>query len=438
LKNMLRAITVCVVFLNVLKRTKRMESKNDVIIVGGGIIGLACAHYLLKENASVRIIEKDVIGSGASHGNCGLLHFSGILPLCAPGIVRHEIYRAICGTSPLYIKPGLDIDRFLWLIKFASHCNKSHVSCATKAKHELLRYSKNLYAQFFKEASLSCDYEKKGLLLLFRDRQYFEKYAITNAKLKQYDFEARPLDTKDARAIEPSIHEDVVGAYYNEHDDHIRPEILIQSWKNHLVKKGLIIEEKCKVTNFETAHNKIRAVKTVKGRYQADHFIISTGAFTPEFNKQLKLSIPVQPGKGYSITMEKPDRSCEIPCLLYEKNMVVTPWKSGYRLGGTMEFSGFDKTLNKKRLARLLNGAGEYLNTSLENPILEEWAGFRPMTYDDLPIIDRSPDTKNLYIATGHGMLGLTMATGTGKAISDIITKGSAQISLAPFSLDRF
>ena len=415
-----------------------MQSKNNVIIVGGGIIGLACAHYLLKENASVRIIEKDFIGSGASHGNCGLLHYSGIFPLCAPGVVRHEIYRAVCGTSPLYIKPDLNMSRFLWLMKFASHCNPAHMARATRARYELLRYSKDLYDQFFKEENITCDFDKKGVLILFRDRQYFENYGTVNESLSRYGFGARFLDIKAAQTLEPSIREDIVGAYHNTHDDHVRPEMLIRSWRNHLVKKGLIIEEKCKAMNFETGQNKILSVQTIKGRYQADHFIISTGAFTPELNKQLQISIPVEPGKGYSITMEKPDRSCEIPCLLYERNMVVTPWHLGYRLGGTMEFSGFDEGLNKKRLSRLLNGAGEYLKTSVENPIFEEWAGFRPMTYDDLPIIDRSSLTKNLYIATGHGMLGLTMATGTGKAICDMIIKGKAQVDLSPFSLDRF
>lgn len=117
--------------------------------------------------------------------------------------------------------------------------------------------------------------------------------------------------------------------------------------------------------------------------------------------------------------------------------MVVTPWHSGYRVGGTMEFSGFDASLNKARLSRLLKGAGEYLHSSGENPVLEEWSGFRPMTADDLPIIDRSPSTRNLYIATGHGMLGLTMATGTGKAVADMVTGGSAGIDLAPFSMER-
>lgn len=221
-----------------------MDSRKDIVIVGGGIIGLACAHYLLKENASVRIIEKDVIGSGASHGNCGLLHYSGILPLCGPGVVRHEIYRALCGTSPLYIKPGLDLGRFLWLMKFASHCNPSHMEAATRAKHDLLRYSKSLYDEFFRETPLPCDFEKKGLLSLFRDKKYFEKYSAVNEQLIRYGFGARPMDAKTARDLEPAIREDVVGAFYNEHDDHLRPEMLIQSWKRHLVRQGLIIEEK--------------------------------------------------------------------------------------------------------------------------------------------------------------------------------------------------
>ncbi|MCP4671936.1 MAG: FAD-dependent oxidoreductase, partial [Desulfobacula sp.] len=155
-------------------------------------------------------------------------------------------------------------------------------------------------------------------------------------------------------------------------------------------------------------------------------------------SRQLKLNIPVQPGKGYSITMEKPDFSPEIPCMLYEKNMVVTPWENGLRLGGTMEFSGFDESLNQKRLSKLIQGAKEYLNIKINNSTMEQWSGFRPMTQDDLPIIDRSCLHDNLFVATGHGMLGVTMATGTGKAICDMIYGKKSQIDLSPFSLKRF
>ena len=164
-----------------------MEPKPDAIVVGGGIIGLACAHYLLKNKLSVRMIEKDLIGSGASHGNCGLLHFSGVLPLCAPGVVGHEIFRALRGTSPLYIKPELNVNRLLWLLQFAAHCSRTHFHAAAGARQEILEYSEDLYRELFSTGALPCDLEKKGLLLLFKNKTAFENYRITNRLLKTYE-----------------------------------------------------------------------------------------------------------------------------------------------------------------------------------------------------------------------------------------------------------
>ncbi|MCK5097140.1 MAG: FAD-dependent oxidoreductase, partial [Desulfobacteraceae bacterium] len=355
-----------------------------------------------------------------------------------PGVVRHEIARTICRNSPLCIKPTLDMTLIRWLLKFTAHCNLTHKNAASKAKNTILRYSLDLYNMLFSEETLKCDFNKKGLLLLFKDKKYFEQYKSTNDFLQDYDFGGSPLDMNQALKIEPVIRKNIAGAWYNKHDWHLRPEMLVDAWKNLLVKKGVIIKEKCKMIDFEIKNNKAKCINTTQGQYKADTFILTTGAWTPEVNRQLKLNIPVQPGKGYSITMERPDQSPEIPCILYERNMVATPWKTGYRLGGTMEFSGFNDILNKKRLSRLITGAKEYLDTKADHPILEEWSGLRPMTYDDLPIIDRSPFHDNLFVATGHGMLGLTMATGTGKAISDMICDKKAEIDLAPFSMDRF
>jgi len=415
-----------------------MESNKDVIIVGGGIIGLACAHYLIEKNVSVRIIEQELIGSGASHGNCGLLYFPDVIPLCEPGAVRHEIIKTITGKSSLYIKPTLDLKLIRWLVKFAAHCTQSHLDTASKAKNDILRYSMTLFDRLFTEHAIECDFEKKGVLHLFKDKKKFEAYESTNTFLQNFGFGAKALERDEARKLEPAIHEDIAGAWHNQSIWHLRPEMLVDAWKKLLIKKGLIIEEKCKMTGFEITQGKIKSVKTVKGQYKADTFILATGAWAPETEKQLNLSIPVQPGKGYSITMERPDQSCEIPCYFYEKNIVATPWKTGYRLGGTMEFSGFSDTLNKKRLARIISGAKQYLNPSIGHPVIEEWTGLRPMTYDDLPIIDRSAFHDNLFIATGHGMLGLTLATGTGKSVCDMLCNGKSQIDLTPFSLDRF
>ncbi|MBR9984473.1 MAG: FAD-dependent oxidoreductase, partial [Desulfosarcina sp.] len=158
----------------------------------------------------------------------------------------------------------------------------------------------------------------------------------------------------------------------------------------------------------------------------------------PAIGRQLGLRIPVQPGKGYSITMDRPAVCPTIPCYLVERNTVVTPWQSGYRLGGTMEFSGFDDQLNQRRLSNLETSAALYLKTPLGRRVTERWTSLRPMSVDDLPIIDRVPQLGNLYIATGHGMLGLSTATGTGRLVADMIMGRRPPIDPRPFSIRRF
>jgi len=415
-----------------------MDSKKEVIIIGGGVIGLACAHYLIEKGASVRIVEKDEIGKGASHGNCGLLYFSDVIPLCSPGAVVHEIYRTICGTSPLYIKPSLDIKRLIWLAKFAAKCRPDTMREAARNKYEILKYSTHLFEKLLELKGLGCDFEKRGILTVFNDRKNLDKFETTNDFLKTYNLGYKRLEKKRVLEMEPALAPSIAGAWYRTFDWHLRPELLMKSWKKYLVKKGLIIEEHAKMLGFEITGNTITHVNTVQGQFAADAFIMATGAWAPGTVKQLGLNLPVQPGKGYSITMERPGICPEIPCVLYEKNMVVTPWKSAYRLGGTMEFSGYSTTLNPKRLSKLIKGAAKYMREPAGQPTIEEWSGLRPMTYDDMPIIDRVPSHDNLIMTTGHGMLGLTLATGTGKIVTDMVYDKTPDVNIRPFGIDRF
>ena len=415
-----------------------MGSNKEVIIIGGGVIGLACAHYLIDQGAKVRIIEKNEIGNGASHGNCGLLYFSDVITLCSPGIVSHEIARTLKGTSPLYIKPTLDYKLLIWLLKFASKCSASHMTRAAKGKYEILNYSISLFDTLLSMDGISCDFEKKGILTVFKDKKNFEKYQATNEFLNTYNMGAKRIDKKELQQIEPALRNDIAGAWLNENDWHLKPDMLMASWLKYLSQKGLIIEEHCKLLGFETKGNTLVGVDTIKGHFKADAFVLATGAWAPLTLQQLKLDLPVQPGKGYSITMERPGICPTYPCSLYEKSMVATPWKSGYRLGGTMEFSGYDDKLNPKRLSKLISGATAFLKDPVGHPVIEEWTSFRPMTYDDLPIIDKAPSHENLIIATGHGMLGLTLATGTGKIVCDMVYGKTPEINITAFGISRF
>jgi D-amino-acid dehydrogenase len=420
------------------KKENAVKSHKEVIIIGGGVIGLACAHYLLESGAGVRIIDKGVIGSGASHGNCGLLCFSDIIPLCSPGTVSHEIARTLKRTSPLYIKPSLDINQLAWLLKFALKCTEAHKLKTAREKYEILNYSMGLFDSLLSLDGMSCDFEKKGMLTVFKNKKNFDAYQSTSAFLDAYHMGAKRIEKKDLLELEPALCDDIAGGWLNSADWHLRPDMLMDSWRKQLTQKGLIIEEYCSLIDFYIRGNSLVGVNTVKGRFKADYVVMATGAWTPLALRQLKLNLPVLPGKGYSMTMQRPGACPSHPLALYEKNMVVTPWKSGYRLGGTMEFSGYNDILAPKRLSNLVSGATDFLREPLGHPVIEEWTGLRPMTYDDLPVIDRAPSHENLMIATGHGMLGLTLAPGTGKIICDMIYGREPEINIKPFGINRF
>jgi len=415
-----------------------MKKSNHIAIIGGGVIGLACAHYLVEEGMKVTILDRDKVGSGASHGNCGLLYFSDVIPLCVPGAVRNELVRTLCGTSPLYIKPELNLKRVIWLCKFAAHCRHSHKVQAAKDKFTLLKYSAGLFKKLFDEVDLDCDKSFEGLLSVFRSRKNWKGYSQASHFIENFCPGYKPLDTVQALALEPALRDDIAGVWHNTTDGHLRPDALMTAWKDHLGTCGVKFMEFCEVQEFCSTGRTVKSIETSKGSIGADAFILATGAWIPQLGKSLGLDIPVQPGKGYSITMERPENCPALPCMLYERNMVVTPWKSGYRLGGTMEFSGYDMTQTRNRLEKLINGAAEYLKDPVGNPVVEEWTSLRPMTYDDIPILDRSPRQDNLVLATGHGMLGLTMATGTGRIAADLILEKKPEINTRPFAITRF
>jgi D-amino-acid dehydrogenase len=167
-------------------------------------------------------------------------------------------------------------------------------------------------------------------------------------------------------------------------------------------------------------------------------FVVATGAWTPLLNRQLGCRLPIQPGKGYSITMPRPSICPGMPLIFPETRVAVTPFQSGYRLGSTMEFAGYDASLRRERLQLLRDGVKDYLREPYCEPVLEEWYGWRPMTYDSLPIIDYSPAYPNVIIAAGHNMLGLSMAPATGKLVAEMASGGVPHIDPGPYRAARF
>ncbi len=411
---------------------------SDVLIIGAGVIGLACAHYLAMTGRHVRVIDRETVGAGASHGNCGLVFTSDLPPLCQPGVLRREFFRLLQRTSPLYIKPELNCGRLLWFLRFAGKCNPAHLERAIRGRAQILKYSRMLFLDLMAEHRLGCDWETRGVLLVHSDERALARYARINALLEPYGLEAGFLDSRALVNREPALRDDLCGGWYHPVDAHLRPDRLMSAWKRLLCERGVLFQEHCTLKGLVGSAVRIEAARTSRGRFTADHYILATGAWSPAIASRLKLRLPIEPAKGYSITMQRPRLCPAIPCYFAERGVVATPWSSGYRLGGTLEFSGLNTTVEAARIVQLESAARLYLREPLGSPVQEKWVGIRPMCSDDLPIIDFAPGHRNLLIATGHGMMGVSMATGTGKLAADLLTGHPTDIDPAPFRLTRF
>jgi D-amino-acid dehydrogenase len=235
--------------------------------------------------------------------------------------------------------------------------------------------------------------------------------------------------------VEPALKPGLAGAWYYGTEAHLRPDKLMSSWRGRLETHGVTIRERCEFQGFDRQGGQARAILTSRGSMHAEAFVIATGAWTPLLQRHLGCRVPIQPGKGYSITMPRPARCPTIPLIFEEHRVAVTPMKSGYRLGSTMEFAGYDTTLNRRRLDLLRAGASHYLQEPFAEPVQEEWFGWRPMTYDGKPLIDRSPALDNVLLAAGHNTLGVSMAPATGKLVAELLGGDCPHIDPAPYRL---
>ena len=409
-----------------------------VVVVGGGIIGASSAYYLRKAGYDVTIVEKGKFGSACSHGNCGYVCPSHVLPLAAPGAIWSALGSLFKKNSPLYIKPRLELTQWIWLLKFALKCNLKDMSRSAEGIHRLLQLSLQEY-QNWRTAGINCEWQDSGLLFVYRTNHEFEEYEKTDRYLRaRFDVGAVRWNRDELCQREPAVKPDVAGAWFYEGDAQLRPDVLMRSLRNWLDRQGVKILENTACLGFRSENGRATGVRIEQRILPADYVVLSTGAWCPRDAKALGMRIPIQPGKGYSITMTRPATCPTRPMIFHEDRVACTVFDGSYRLGSTMEFSGYDEQLNRNRLDILTRVAGHYLKEPTTTQIQEEWFGLRPMTYDGLPIIDFSPALSNVVVASGHGMLGISMGPGTGRLVSEMIAQTKPAIDCSCFSAARF
>ncbi len=409
-----------------------------VVVIGGGVIGAACAHYLAQAGWSVTILDKGDFGKGCSHGNCGYVCPSHVLPLAVPGAVGSALRSLFQPESPFRIKPRIDVALWNWLGHFALRCNRRDMMESAHAIRALLVSSRGLYDELMNSGSFDCEWQTRGLLFVLQSKAGMEHHAPTIQLLTEsFGLHFERYDGDALVQLEPALRPGLAGGWLCTMDAHLRPDKLMSSWRRVLAAQGIVIREQCAATGF-AGSGRAQAVITAQDEVPADAFVVAAGALTPLFQASLGCRIPIQPGKGYSITMARPAKCPTLPMVFEEHRVAVTPMQTGYRLGSTMEFAGYDAALNRRRLDILRNGARHYLHEPFGEPVQEEWFGWRPMTYDSRPIIGRSPALANVVIAAGHNMLGVSMAPATGKLVAELLGEQKPHVDPGPYAVTRF
>lgn len=404
------------------------------VVIGGGIIGLCSAYYLQKEGHEVTILDRSAMDKGASYVNAGYISPSHIIPLAAPGVVKKGLRWMFDPASPFYVKPRLDLDFLRWAWAFNKSCSQAHVRKAIPVIRDISVLSHELFEDIKNEPGFDFHFEKKGLLMLCKSEKMLEDEIKVAQLAEEVQLAAEVLDQKALRVLEPKLGKEVVGGTLYKCDSHTTPQEFMRNMKNHLIKNGVHIRMNQEVLDIECKDDTIKAVTTSEGPVKADEYILASGSWTALLAKKIGISLLLQAGKGYSINVKR-DTNILFPAILAEAKVAVTPMNGFSRFSGTMEIGGINAKVNSVRVNAIANAVQHYYEgiSINENELNDASSGLRPLSPDGLPYIGRVDKYKNLTVATGHAMMGWTMATGTGKIVSELISEKETSLNLESF-----
>ena len=416
-----------------------MTTKSDVLIIGGGPVGLSCAYYLLKSGRSVTLLDAKEIGKGSGSGNAGHIVPSHIIPLAAPGVVTSALkWMLDPAHSPFSMKVSLDPNYLIWLLRFTLACSQTNVLRGIAPFKELGQLSAKNFAEIIAEENFDCHYRQAGFLNLYKDSKTFDEGRHEAEFAQKHNIPVGVYDKAKVHEVEPAAREDVIGGVHFTGDAHVNPGLFLKLLGERIRAMGADVHEHMLVTRFESAGGKVRVVKTGSGGFEAGQVILAAGAWSPIVGRDLRIKILIQPARGYSLTASAIQNMPRRALILGDRRVAVSPFGDLLRVTGRLEVGEYGTTPNPKWIARLENFAREYLRIDEALDVKETWAGLRPVTPDGLPIIGRSPKHDNLFLATGHAMLGLSLAPGTGLVVSQLLNGQEPAVSLMPMRLDRF
>jgi len=421
-----------------------MNARCDVLVVGGGPVGACAAQALAADGASVTLIEKEAEVcppvSGA-HANCGLLVPSDVTPLAAPGALGQGLRWMLDNSSPFYIapRPSAALLRWLWLYRAAA--TPARARAAAPVLHALHAASAALHDQLAGEdgeGGARWLFHHDGIVQAYEAPSAMEAATAEAEVARGYGVRANVLGAADVRARFPGLRGHIAGALFFPEDGHMDPMLFTRAMAEMAAASGAEALRGTEAIALEPAGRGAVKVVTTRGDFVADQVVLAAGAWTPALAKGLALTLPIEPAKGYSVDIDRPADFPEIPLYLGDAHCVLTPLGNALRLGSTLELSGWDMTIRRKRVAGLRRAAQRVMGIPEDGPVRQIWRGPRPVTPDGLPVVGRVPRRERVILATGHCMLGLSLGPITGKLVAELAGGRPPSLDLAPLSPARF
>lgn len=413
----------------------------QVVIIGGGVIGLCSAYYASRRGHTVTVIDQGPpTFQGCSRGNAGMIVPSHFTPLAMPGAVAQALKWMCNPESPLYVKPSLKPELLGWGLKFWQASTRHHVNRAAPLLRDLSLASVGCYDHLVTELERPFNLVHRGLLMLCKTQHALDEEAKIAARAEQLGLPAHVLSSAETARLDPNVQFDIVGAVHFPKDCHLVPQQFLEALTHQLTAAGVEFQWNTTVIDFKTRQRSVTTVRTNNGTVDGDRVVLCGGAWSSSIAKALDLQLPLQPGKGYSLTLSNPRELPTICSILTEARVAVTPMDGTLRVGGTMEIAGLNDRINPDRVEGILKALPRYYPAfSVEDfHGIQPWMGLRPVSPDGLPYLGRPAKWSNVIVATGHAMMGLSLGPITGKLVGELLDDESPSIDLTLLHPDRY
>jgi D-amino-acid dehydrogenase len=417
-----------------------------IIILGAGVIGVTTAYYLNQAGHEVTVLDRQAgPGRETSFANAGEVSPGYASPWAGPGVPIKAIKWLLMKHGPLVVRPKMDPLMWSWLLKMLRNCTSSRYAINKARMVPLAEYSRDCLRELRETTGITYDNRSQGTLQLFRSQKQVDGTAGDIDVLKQFNVPYELLDTDGCIGAEPAlagVRETIKGGLRLPGDETGDCNMFTERLAAICAERGVVFRYGVETDRFlqREGHARFGVVCTNVGKLKADAFVMCLGSFTDRWIRRKGVPIPVYPVKGYSLTVPitNPDAAPVSTVMDETYKVAITRLGDRIRIGGTAEISGYDLTLHESRRGPLEKSLGDLFPNGGDLSKATFWCGLRPMTPDGPPIISGSKKIPNLYINTGHGTLGWTMACGSGKIMADIISGRTPDIDASQLSLERY